>query len=369
MRILFLDQFSDLGGAQCCLLDLLPAILERGWTPRVALPGPGLLAEKLRALRIPVEFTGFAPLHSGFKTLADALRLGNNSLALARRLDWEADLVYVNGPRLLPAVALAKPYAPVVFHAHSHLTKGYVSRVAGWAIRRTRAGVIANCESVAKPLRKYAPVDVVFNGVEEHAVSAAPPSRPPRIGVIGRIAPEKGQLEFVRAARLLPECRFVIYGARLFSDPSYEERVRAEAAGLPVEFAGWRDDMRAVVASLDLIVVPSSGLEATTRVILEAFSAGKLVLAAAAGGIPEIVEDGVTGFLTPSNSPEELAAGIRRALSELPGPVGANARHAWEQHFRIGRFQHDVCRLLATKVRNRTAEINTNTAATTSVGG
>src|SRR5579859_8167135 len=52
MTILFLDQFSDLGGAQRCLLDLLPAVRDRGWRAHVAAPGDGPLrthAEKLGA--------------------------------------------------------------------------------------------------------------------------------------------------------------------------------------------------------------------------------------------------------------------------------------------------------------------------------
>jgi len=369
VKVLCLDQFSDLGGAQHCLLDLMPAMLQRGWSPRVALPGDGALVQRLAALGVPVEAIQLGPYHSGFKTLTDAAQMAIDARRIARTLSWNADVIYVNGPRLLPAVALAKPQCPVVFHAHSHLTKRYAARLAGWAIRRTNASVIANCESVAEALRKYADVEIVYNGVEDLGESTPAPREAPRVGVIGRIAPEKGQLEFVRAARLLPECQFVVYGARMFSDPAYEAQVRREAAGLPIEFAGWSDHIGEAVAELDLLVVPSSGLEATTRVILEAFSAGKPVLAAAAGGIPEIVQDGVNGFLTASNSPEALAEGIRRALRESPKRVGGQARRAWEQRFRVSRFQDDICRVLASKVQNRTAPAKTPTAAASSVAG
>ena len=51
MNILFLDQFSDLGGAQRCLLDLLPAVIERGWRAHVAAPGEIALLE----LALPVR--------------------------------------------------------------------------------------------------------------------------------------------------------------------------------------------------------------------------------------------------------------------------------------------------------------------------
>ena len=99
-------------------------------------------------------------------------------------------------------------------------------------------------------------------------------------------------------------CEFVVCGDALFSSPHYSRRVRAEAEGLPIEFTGWRDDIRDVLSTLDLVVVPSSRVEATTRVILEAFSAGIPVVAFRSGGIPEIVEDGVTGVLSAPTAPD-----------------------------------------------------------------
>ena len=74
------------------------------------------------------------------------------------------------------------------------------------------------------------------------------------VGCIGRIAPEKGQLEFLQAAALIhrgfPECRFLIYGAALFDEPGARDttpRSRAAAAGLPVEFPGWVPDVYAAL--------------------------------------------------------------------------------------------------------------------------
>ena len=68
--------------------------------------------------------------------------------------------------------------------------------------------------------------------------------------------------------------------------------------GLPIELAGWMDDVYACLSQLDLLLVPSAGHEATTRVILEAFAAGVPVVAFPSGGIPEVVDDGVNGLLT-----------------------------------------------------------------------
>ena len=86
-----------------------------------------------------------------------------------------------------------------------------------------------------------------------------------------------------------------------------------------MEFAGWVDDIYACMAQLDLLLVPSAGHEATTRVILEAFAAGLPVIAFASGGIPEVVEDGVTGLL--ANTAEHMARlAIDLAYRRRPAP-------------------------------------------------
>src|SRR5205814_1626691 len=179
---------------------------------------------------------------------------------LARQIrKLSADIVYVNGPRLLPAAGFAR--APLVFHCHSYLGKGYAAALAGASL--SRATVIGSCGFVLEPLRPLVGSErmtVVYNGIEKSLGAARTSASVPRIGVIGRIAPEKGQLTFVQAAQLLPKWQFVICGAPLFGDPAaarYFDRVRESATGLPIEFLGWRDDVGVVLSELDLLVVPS----------------------------------------------------------------------------------------------------------------
>jgi glycosyltransferase involved in cell wall biosynthesis len=135
-----------------------------------------------------------------------------------------------------------------------------------------------------------------------------------------------------------------VCGEALFSSPDYSRRVRAEAQGLPIEFTGWRDDIRDVLSTLDLVVVPSSAVEATTRVILEAFSAGVPVVAFRSGGIPEIIEDGITGVLSAPTA-RDLASKLLELFSgggAFLDCISAQAKAAFAARFSLDRYRSEV---------------------------
>src|SRR5207237_253132 len=133
-----------------------------------------------------------------------------------------ADLLYVNGPRVLPAAAWAarKTGRPLLFHCHSHLAQRSAAMLAGRSLQLSNARVIACCRYVARPLWPYIDpgrLRVIFSGVAPQNAARTGHERGTRIGIIGRISPEKGQIMFVRMVRLLaakhPDCRFVVCGA------------------------------------------------------------------------------------------------------------------------------------------------------------
>jgi len=293
MKLLFLDQFSQLGGAQHCLLDLLPAIEHA----LVAMPGDGPMFPCVRALGFETARIHCGPYASGGKTAGDMARFVFETPRLARQIRKLArgvDIVYINGPRLLPAAALSGIRNRVVFHSHSYLPPGPVRKLSGLALRRLRAHVIGSCRYVAEPWEPYASgISVIYNGVAGPRQPRTPRRGPLTIGCIGRIAPEKGQREFVEVARIAhgiaPEARFAIYGETMFASRDYERQVRDAAAGLPVEFAGWAANVYDALDKMDVLLVPSADHEATTRVILEAFAAGVPVIAFPSGGIPEVL--------------------------------------------------------------------------------
>ncbi|MGI8959628.1 MAG: glycosyltransferase family 4 protein [Bryobacteraceae bacterium] len=360
MNILFLDQFSTVGGGQRSLLELLPMVVQRGWNGRVAVSGEGVYSRQLRASGFPVELIPCGAYTSGRKEISDIARYVWKAPQITNKIfeivtTRHIDLLYVNGPRLLPAAALVsrRLSIPLLFHSHHRIVQEAGVRLAGESLRWAGAEVVACCGFAAEPLHAYLTRDkvrIVYNGVPEMRCSQPrADTAPPCIGVIGRIEPEKGQIEFVRAARILrkqfPHSQFLVVGAPLFSSPQYAETVMSAARDLPFRFAGWQEDISSVFAKLDLLVVPSTPADSTPRVIIEAFSAGVPVVAFAAGGIPEIIKDGQTGFLASDLTAEALAARIASVLNMHPGnlqEIVREAKETWREQYTLPRFQEDV---------------------------
>jgi glycosyltransferase involved in cell wall biosynthesis len=137
------------------------------------------------------------------------------------------------------------------------------------------------------------------------------------VGMAARLSPEKGVGVFLEAARYAsrrdPALGFVVFG-----DGALRHSLTCEIAtsGLANRFvlAGFQPDLADYLANLDLMVIPSL-TEALPCVLLEAMASQVPVIATAVGGIPEVIEDGVNGYLVSPGQPAQLADRIIEALS------------------------------------------------------
>jgi glycosyltransferase involved in cell wall biosynthesis len=156
----------------------------------------------------------------------------------------------------------------------------------------------------------------------------------PRIGYVGRLAPQKRTDRLVEAVgRMREPASLVVVG-----DGPDRERVQALAAGRPrTHLTGFVEHtaVPAVLASLDVLVLPSA-YEEMGSVLTEAMASGLPVVASDVGGIPEVVRHGETGLLVPPGDVDALAAALDRLAAD-PGlrarlAAGARARaaaYAW----------------------------------------
>jgi len=375
VKILFLDQFSEMGGAQRVLVDTIDAALERGWCAHAALPPGGPLAEQLRQRHIEIHEIPCGPYESGTKSVPDMLQFAfdlRRQIQVLRAVTARThfDLMYVNGPRILAAATFANAgRAPLLFHLHYPIHQRIAASLVRWSLERANATVVACSQTVGGPIRNSIRTDrwhVIENGVRDipfikHSFGL----NSWIIGIIGRISRQKGQLDFVKAAAMLAaersSMRFCVCGAALFGEHEYSELVHESAKDLPVEFLGWREDIAAALGRLDLLAMPSQD-EGMPRALLEAFSAGVPVVAFPTGGISEVIVDGETGFLTRGNSPEALAARIREALAggpDLLSTVALNARKSWEQSYSLARYQQRITAVMENLVAASRAERET----------
>jgi len=159
----------------------------------------------------------------------------------------------------------------------------------------------------------------------------------PLVGFVGRLSAEKGPDLFLRAALSIraqrPDAHFVLVGEGAMLK---QLQVFASRFGIAdaVHFAGSQDDMPAVFNELD-VVVSSSLSEAMPLAVMEAMASGVPVVACKVGGIPDLVEHGVTGWLAPEGDYDELATRVVDLIVDdaLRAAVGKAARAR-----AVGRF-------------------------------
>lgn len=133
-----------------------------------------------------------------------------------------------------------------------------------------------------------------------------------RLGIVGQIAPNKGYDCLVEATQLLRahgvEFEIVAFGS---GDSAYGERVKQRIAALELgdcwKWMGYERNQARIYDSMDICVMPSCVSESFGMVAAEAAAYGLPVVASRIGGLVEVVEDGVTGWLVEPNSPSQLA--------------------------------------------------------------
>ena len=168
----------------------------------------------------------------------------------------------------------------------------------------------------------------VHEGIDvDHAASAEPvniheafwlPHHAPVVGNVAALVPHKGHRHLIEAAHLvvqeIPDARFVILGEGELRD-QLERQVRDYRLEKHVLLPGFRTDVLGCIKSFDLFVM-SSVTEGLGTSLLDAMACGKAVVATEAGGIPEVVDDQVTGMLVPPRNHQAMAAAIVRVLRD-----------------------------------------------------
>jgi glycosyltransferase involved in cell wall biosynthesis len=336
-RVLAIDQSGVLGGAELSLLEIVKALRARievvlfdDGPFRAALDAAGVNVRVLDsgALRGVRKQGGTPPLGRALKGVAALVRA---TVARARH----ADVIYANTQRAMVIGALAGRLArrPVVWHLRDIVSAEHFGRkqlqIIKWCAKLGLAHVIANSAASARAFAELTRfdekhIDVVFNGIAAapfDALRNVPvatlrarlklPKDAFLVGSFSRLARWKGQHVLLEAMVLNPHMHAVLVGAPLFGEDAYEAELRAFVAshdlGDRVHFLGFQHNIAACMCAVDAVAHTSITPEPFGRVIVEGMLAQRPVVAARAGGVLEIVEDGVNGVLCEPGDARALA--------------------------------------------------------------
>lgn len=173
----------------------------------------------------------------------------------------------------------------------------------------------------------------------------------PLVGLVGRLVPIKDPATAIAAIARVPDAHLAVVG-----DGELRAKVEAivERHGVAdrVHFTGWQTNMPAVFADLDLVLLTSRN-EGTPVALIEAGACGRACVATAVGGVPSVVEDGVTGVLTAVGAVDDLATSINALLGDPArrAAMGAAARlraARWSEHRLVADIRSLYCELLGS---------------------
>lgn len=363
-RILIAVGSLEIGGSERQVVEICRRLRAEGFGfDVVTMSDGGPLAQDLRSAG--------ARLHS--------LRLGGQVSGRGRRFlrlvraiprcrsrlyELEPDLIHAYLPEMSVVAAASRwpRRRPPLIVSKRNLVRT-VARdpiyfpIARWTNRRADV-ILANSEAVRRDVLSKEGADasrirVIYNGVDAERFCPRPasetlarelllPAGVPVVGMVANLHPYKGHADIVDAAVILRAqgLRFTLLFVGRDGDASRDVRRKVREAGLDesVRFAGPRTDVPDLVGLFD-VFVSASHEEGFSNAILEAMAAGRAVVATAAGGTSEQIEDGRSGLLVEPKDPAGLALALTRMLREpeLRLRLGAAAREIAVRSFSLER--------------------------------
>jgi glycosyltransferase involved in cell wall biosynthesis len=359
--VLFVHPSDEPYGADRVLASLAEGLKAHRRDVAVLLPDdqpPGWLSDRLAELGIPVVRGPLAPARRRYLSPA-GLPGFLRALWRARRFVRSqargrgAVIVHLNTTALLVGLILGRPGgARVVWHVHEIVRR---PRALAWLFRMAPGlaadRVVAVSNAVAGHLGRpgRARIRVVWNGIAPgRNIARVPQEGGMTVAYVGRLNRWKGYELFVAAAGLAGaldrSMRFVVAGdpptGEAWRTADLADRVQATGLADRFRLLGRVDDTEPVYETADVLAVPSIWPDPFPTVILEGMRAGCVVVAAAHGGAPEMLEEDVTGLLVPPGDAAALADALTRLVRDpsLRARLGEAAQRSVAKRFTLERF-------------------------------
>jgi len=322
INILYVDNFAEIiGGGQRSLLDLVRKLDKTKFKPIIACPSEGGLVKEFRRLNVAVRIVEMKSLRR-----LNLISFCKSISGLKKIIkDEKIDLVHANGSRAAVYAGIAAKILkiPLIWHVRIVDSDGLLDRFL--------AGLSTNIIAVSHAVnRRFSwmrnreiKIKTIYNGIDLEEFNPALDRQniriefglkpdTPLVGTVGRLDWYKGYPYLLKAARKvvdnIPECHFLIVGDGA-KRKELEKLINKLDLNDNVFFAGRRNDIPEILASLDLFVL-SSVSEGLGRSIIEAMAMQKAVVATNIGGIPEVVKHSVSGILVPAKNADAFAEAI-----------------------------------------------------------
>jgi len=388
---------THLGGGERSLLDLLRGLKKKpelGYNPWVLLPkADGPLVEHLVSIGVDYdvlplpkaffEMSRGAPLvafQQGLKSVPGMGIYLTKLILLLRRK--KPALIHTNAIKCHALAAVVGPSSgvPVLWHLRDILPNGPTLWTLRALQRASQVRVIANSRATADSYLKDAQiargiqiprflkeveVPIVYNGLDPEKFQRLPnrkfhelfkvPNETPMVGILGVLARWKGHVEFIEmAARLIrsgSQARFVIIGDEIYDtvgENGYGSQLRDQVRKLGIQdrvlFTGFTHDPAEAINGLDILVHASIKPEPFGRVVIEALACGVAVVACAAGGVLEIIQDKECGLLYTPGDVEEMAEKVALLEADLSErmKLAENGRMRFLEKFTFDRYTQAV---------------------------
>jgi len=348
----FIHPSDELYGADRMLLECLAAV-PGGVEVEVWLPND--LAHPDLPLCTMLEERGVTVRHLELPIMRRALRTPSGLVRLAHRAAKLLSALRAARPATVycttTAASVAAPIArlarvpTVIGHVQEIVTRADRLIVAATLSAAHRVLAISAAVAAALPPRLRTRATIVANATP--APSDYTPLRahegPLRFGMASRWNGWKGHATLLTAWDELPDGQLIVLGGPPLSGATVD--VPALVAGLrrpdSVRVVGEIADPWTLLADCDVIVVPSDAPEPFGLVAIEAFARGRPVVASAAGGLLDIVDDGRTGWFFEPRDAADLARVLRSLTPAEVAAAGRHARAAYEQRYTTERYAHD----------------------------
>ena len=332
-KILFINPISRITGAEVVLLELMEHLPVARYQPFLLCPSKGPLSEAAENKGIHTFILPSIPTSGRASDNYKQMVSATSNIVRLLRANGIA-LVHANTPRAAYHAGLAARLTglPSIIHVrdyrfppfHSKLKSIYLNAISDLVLVVSEAaqkGIAPRLDALARKVR------VVYDGIPSAQPIADETIRATRqeLGIpegdlllvsVGWIEKLKGQEIAIRAMQQIvekfPQARLILVGNPL--DAAGEiykagliQLVDQLELSRCVLFAGYRTNVPAIMASMDLLLHPAVLPDALPHVLLEAGRCGKAAVASRIGGIPEIIVDNQTGLLVAPGDAQELA--------------------------------------------------------------